>query len=88
MTGRSEGSGLDFVLFCERINNFCWNYLDNLGKYCHITLLKIHVFFLSSCRKAKGRMDLLFCQVFKILRDVCEKNMLFFLEKKHEKANK
>ena len=30
------------------------------------------MFFLSSCGKAKGSMDLLFCQVFKILRDGCE----------------
>ena len=55
--------------------------LDNLGKYCHITLLKIHVFFLSSCRKAKGSMDLLFCQVFKILRDGCERKSEISLTK-------
>ena len=38
------------------------------------------MFFLSSCRKAKGSIDLLFCQVFKILRDGCEILTIFALE--------
>ena len=39
--------------------------------------MKIEVLFQ---KKAKGSMDLLFCQVFKILRDGCALKSIFIIE--------